>query len=137
MDIDDTSDSNVQGQPAEDVILASGPSLPTPAPTRRPGTGRRSIIRGLARQWWRILLVWLVVTTPLVYLIYLMVEPTYEATSLLRAEPDVPGHLRPRAAAHHQSGRRQALPPDPGPVDRQRQRAGRGPRQARRSATCR
>ncbi len=74
MDTDDTSDANLEGQ-APDADRESAPP-----------TGRPSIIGGLARQWWRILLTWLVVTTPLVYAIYLVVEPMYEATSLLRAE---------------------------------------------------
>jgi uncharacterized protein involved in exopolysaccharide biosynthesis len=78
MDIDDTSDSNLEGQNPDADPESASPS------------GRPSIIGGLARQWWRILLAWLVITTPLVYAIYLMVEPIYEATSLLRAEPTQP-----------------------------------------------
>ena len=44
-------------------------------------------MRGLSRHWWRITLCWLVLSAPLAYLIYALVEPTYDAVSLLRAEP--------------------------------------------------
>ena len=44
-------------------------------------------MRGLNRQWWRILALWLVVSAPIVVLIYQFVEPTYEAVSLLLIEP--------------------------------------------------
>ena len=40
--------------------------------------------RGLARNWWRILLLWLVVSSLLAYTVYRLVEPTYQAYSLLR-----------------------------------------------------
>ncbi|WP_210420661.1 exopolysaccharide transport family protein [Aquisphaera giovannonii] len=46
----------------------------------------RQLFRGLARNWWRILLVWLVVSAPLVYVIYTLVEPTYQASSLVLVE---------------------------------------------------
>jgi uncharacterized protein involved in exopolysaccharide biosynthesis len=86
METDNTSDSIGQGQP-------EGASSPHPDPSSdagpdpAPETDRHSIIGGLARQWRRILLAWLVVSTPLVYAIYLVVEPMYDASSLLRAEP--------------------------------------------------
>jgi capsular exopolysaccharide synthesis family protein len=47
-------------------------------------------MRGLIRNWWQILLLWLVVSVPLVYLIYLFILPSYEAFSLLRVEPSAP-----------------------------------------------
>ena len=47
----------------------------------------RSFVRKLASHWWRILLLWLVVSTPVAYLIYSLVEPTYEAFSLLQVQP--------------------------------------------------
>ena len=54
-------------------------------PTTR--VGPRSIVRRLASRWRRILLWWLVVASPVAYLIYSLVEPTYEAFSLLQVEP--------------------------------------------------
>jgi polysaccharide biosynthesis transport protein len=48
---------------------------------------RRGIIWRLARHWWRILLLWLVVSAPLAYLIFELVEPTFQAVSVLRIEP--------------------------------------------------
>ena len=50
----------------------------------------QGVLRGLARNWWRILLLWLGLSLPLVYLIYSRVEPTYTAYSLLLAEPTQP-----------------------------------------------
>ncbi|MHB1558612.1 MAG: exopolysaccharide transport family protein [Isosphaeraceae bacterium] len=47
----------------------------------------RILLRGLSRHWWHIMLGWLVVSTPLAYAIYALVEPTFEAESLLRVEP--------------------------------------------------
>jgi capsular exopolysaccharide synthesis family protein len=47
----------------------------------------QGLLRGLARNWWRILLLWGVVTGPLVYLIYTVFEPTYEAYAVIQAEP--------------------------------------------------
>jgi uncharacterized protein involved in exopolysaccharide biosynthesis len=39
------------------------------------------------RHWWHILLLWLVVSIPGVYLVYSLIEPTYNASSTLRIEP--------------------------------------------------
>jgi len=47
----------------------------------------RLLWRGLARNWWLILLIWLVVSIPGVYLVYALIEPTYDASSTLRIEP--------------------------------------------------
>ncbi|APW64244.1 exopolysaccharide transport family protein [Paludisphaera borealis] len=47
----------------------------------------QGVLRGLARNWWRILLLWAVVSAPLDYLIYSQIQPTYEAVSTIRAEP--------------------------------------------------
>ena len=47
----------------------------------------KTLLRGLARHWWQILLVWLVLSVPVVYLIYLFVAPTFEAFSILSVTP--------------------------------------------------
>jgi uncharacterized protein involved in exopolysaccharide biosynthesis len=90
MDAPERSNSNAQ---------AGSPSAPSAerAPTPRfdhdhphgqvPPSGRRSIARRLAGRWWQILLLWLLISFPLAYLIYTLVEPTYQAFSLLRVEP--------------------------------------------------
>ena len=92
MDTIDRPDSNVPAR-------YSGESLRVPAPiaamsrdlaVASPATPQitpRVLMRGLGRHWWRIMLFWLIVSTPLAYLIYALVEPTFEATSLLVAEP--------------------------------------------------
>ncbi len=99
MDTDDTLDSYVQGKPARESFSHSDRASDAgrkPAPR----TGRRSIIGGLARQWWQILLAWLVVSTPLAFVVYSMVEPTYEATASSAAVPSrcIHRHLRLQGA---------------------------------------
>lgn len=68
------------GVPAWDVAGASPTAQISP----------RSILRGLARNWWKILGLWALLSTPLLYLIYTKVEPSYTAYSLLLAEPTQP-----------------------------------------------
>jgi polysaccharide biosynthesis transport protein len=93
MDTIDRPDSNVPARYPGDSSRVPAPIF---APTRdlavapqssTPQVTPRILIRGLSRHWWRIMLFWLVVSAPLIYLIYMMVEPTYEATSLLQADP--------------------------------------------------
>jgi uncharacterized protein involved in exopolysaccharide biosynthesis len=55
-----------------------------------PRIGRRSVLRRLAGQWWRIVTLWFLASAPVACLIYAFVEPTYEAVSLLRADPTTP-----------------------------------------------
>jgi succinoglycan biosynthesis transport protein ExoP len=52
-----------------------------------PQFNSQTLLRGLVRHWWQILLIWLVVAVPVVALIYLYVEPTFEAFSTLQVEP--------------------------------------------------
>jgi polysaccharide biosynthesis transport protein len=93
MDTIDTPDANLPARlagssrlPAQappfprEVVVASAPSP----------VSSQAILRGLARNWWRILLLWMVISTPLAYLIYVLVEPTYEVFSTLRVEPTQP-----------------------------------------------
>jgi succinoglycan biosynthesis transport protein ExoP len=93
MDTIDRPDSNVPARYAGDSprlpasIAASSRDLSVASPPTSPQVTPRILMRGLSRHWLRIALLWLVVSTPLAYLIYTMVEPTYEARSLLRAEP--------------------------------------------------
>ncbi len=49
-----------------------------------------SIIGGVARYWWRILLLWLLISAPAAYLIFVTVLPVYEAVSRIRIEPAQP-----------------------------------------------
>jgi uncharacterized protein involved in exopolysaccharide biosynthesis len=57
--------------------------------------GSRSILRRLAGHWRGILLLWLVLAAPAAYLIYTLVEPTYEAFSLLQVQPTQPDLFGP------------------------------------------
>jgi capsular exopolysaccharide synthesis family protein len=94
MDTIDRPDSNVPARypadsprtPAGIAAMSRDLAVATPAPAP-PQVTPRVILRGLSRHWWRIMLFWLVLSAPLIYLIYALVEPTYEASSLLRAEP--------------------------------------------------
>jgi polysaccharide biosynthesis transport protein len=92
-----------------DTIDRSNTNLPAPFPTNLPllrdltpalpfdqsGTpalqiNPKVILRALSRHWWRILALWLLVSAPTAFLIYLLIQPTYEASSLLRIEPAQP-----------------------------------------------
>jgi capsular exopolysaccharide synthesis family protein len=74
------SPATVSGLPLQrDLVLSSSPQV-----------NSHVILRGLTRHGWRILLMWLVISTPVVYLIWNYVEPTYEAFSLLHFEPTRP-----------------------------------------------
>jgi capsular exopolysaccharide synthesis family protein len=93
MDTIDRPDSNVPARYPGDSPRMLAPLAATsrdlavaPQPSSLQVTPR-ILMRGLIRHWWRIMLCWLVVSIPLAYAIYEMVEPTYQATSLLRAEP--------------------------------------------------
>ncbi len=94
MDTLDRPDSNVPARypseasrpPASIAPIPREMALATPA---GPQITPRILLRGLSRHWWRIALGWVVLSTPLAYAIYEVVEPTYEAASLLRAEPSV------------------------------------------------
>jgi len=89
-----------------DTIDQSNANLPAPVPANLPlhrdltpalpfdqaGTpglqvNPTIILRGLSRHWWHILALWLVVCAPIWYLINRYVQPTYEASSLLKIEP--------------------------------------------------
>ncbi len=93
MDTIDRPDSNVPARYTGDSVRMP---VPIATPMRELAVASqaspmqvtpRILIRGLSRHWWRIMLGWLVVSTPLAYAIYALVEPTFEAQSMLRAEP--------------------------------------------------
>jgi polysaccharide biosynthesis transport protein len=104
MDTTDRNDSHLPARlpsssalpPAMAGAYRSTYDLATAAPTVQ--ISPQGILRGLARNWWRILLLWLGVATPLVLLIYTQVEPTYEAYSMIRAEPAQHGLFTPDAS---------------------------------------
>jgi capsular exopolysaccharide synthesis family protein len=55
----------------------------------------RVILRGLIRHWWQIVLIWLALSIPAAYLIFLFIQPTYTAFSVLRVEPAAPDLFAP------------------------------------------
>jgi polysaccharide biosynthesis transport protein len=89
MDTIDRSESNLPSPfPVAPPPL---PALPTGVSgnlaTTPTHVNPRTLLRGLTRHWWQILLVWLVLSAPTVYLIHKFVAPTYEAASLLQVQP--------------------------------------------------
>lgn len=90
MDTMDRPDSNVPARFPADSFRAPAPiyASPTePASAAAIQITPQVLIRGLSRHWWRILLLWVVVSTPLAYLIYSLIQPTYEAFSVLQVQP--------------------------------------------------
>ena len=89
MDTIDRSESNlpspfpVTPPPLPVLPTAASGNLATTAAQVNP----RTLLRGLTRHWWHILLIWLVLSVPAVYLIRQLVAPTYEAVSLLQVQP--------------------------------------------------
>src|ERR1700756_4296829 len=92
MDTIDRPDSNVPARypadsprmPAAIAATSRDLAVASPAPSQ---VTPRVIPRGLSRHWWRVMLFWRVCPPPRPCLISALVEPTYEASSLLRAEP--------------------------------------------------
>ena len=54
---------------------------------KSPRTRSRGVLRRLAGRWWQILLLWLIISSPIIALIYASIKPTYVASSLLEIEP--------------------------------------------------
>jgi succinoglycan biosynthesis transport protein ExoP len=93
MDTIDRSHSNLPAQFS--APLAPLPTLTPAFPVDQAAlpalqVSPKVIIRGLSRHWWRILLLGIVASAPLMTLIYYSIQPTYEASSLLRIEPASP-----------------------------------------------
>jgi capsular polysaccharide biosynthesis protein len=70
-----------------DTIELTDSDLRVSSFSRAPRVVRRPVLRRLADHWWRILLLWLVMYTLVAYVIWTIVEPTYEAFSLLEVQP--------------------------------------------------
>jgi succinoglycan biosynthesis transport protein ExoP len=91
MDTLDRPDANLPArlQPGSSRLPAQIPAASHELTAAAPPSpvNSRLLLRGLVRNWWRILLLWLIVSIPGVYLIHLLVEPTYDASSTLRIEP--------------------------------------------------
>ena len=87
----DTTDRPNANLPAR--LPALVPTVPREievVPAKSSSVDSRQLLRGLARNWWRISLLWIAVSSPLLYLIYKLAEPTYQAYSLLLIESNQP-----------------------------------------------
>ena len=62
----------------------------------------------------KIVFCWLATSVPVAYFIWPFVEPTYEASSILRVDPFPPQTLRAAPRGRPRSQDRRSLPPDPG-----------------------
>jgi polysaccharide biosynthesis transport protein len=101
MDSMDTPDANLPARlpaassrlPDQVIVAPREVAVASPAPPSSPNF--RMLLRGLARNWWLILLVWLVLAAPLTYLIYRYVEPTYEAFGQVKVESNQPDLFGP------------------------------------------
>ena len=65
-----------------DPLFSDDPSAAKARRITSPG-----ILRRLAGRLWQVLLLWFTISVPVAFLIHLLVQPTYEAASLLRIEP--------------------------------------------------
>jgi uncharacterized protein involved in exopolysaccharide biosynthesis len=83
MDTFDQAGSDMQDRSARS---SSSPSEFSPDQAAASGI-RRGLVRRIARHGWRILAFWLVGSTVAAYLIYELIEPTFQAVSFLRVEP--------------------------------------------------
>ena len=93
MDTIDSSRSNLPAQFSAPLSVqpALVPSLSSELATASmPQINSRVLLRGLTRHWWRILGLWLLLSVPTAYFIWVSIEPTYEAFSTLLIEPSQP-----------------------------------------------
>ena len=102
MDTTDSPNANLPARlPAASSRLPAqvtvAPREVTPAAPSSP-INSQLLFRGLARNWWRILLIWLVLAAPLTYLIYRYVEPTYQAYGLVKVESNQPDLFGPSSS---------------------------------------
>jgi hypothetical protein len=93
MDHDNASHANPHG----DDPPAAGPLPEADAmdadrllTANRPGVRLRGVLGRVKRRWWQILVVWMILALPLTYLAFLLVRPTFVASSILRIEPGLP-----------------------------------------------
>src|SRR5208283_6237046 len=101
MDTTDSASANLPARlpaassrlPAQVIVPPREAAVASPAPPSSANFGM--LLRGLARNWWLILLVWLVLAAPLTYLIYLYVQPTYVATGSIKVESNQPDLFGP------------------------------------------
>lgn len=93
MDTFDRPDTNL---PARLPASSSRPPAPVfpremaVSPATSSPVNARMILHGLGRHWWRILLLWLVISAPVAVAIYRFVEPTYESFAVLKVQPNQP-----------------------------------------------
>lgn len=97
MDTSDRHDSMLPARPTPSAPRDLVPTSAAPAIQVDPV----GILRGLMRNWWKILGLWLILSAPLAYLVYTQVKPKYMASSRILVQltqPDLFGGLVPGQA---------------------------------------
>ncbi|MGC8638938.1 MAG: polysaccharide biosynthesis tyrosine autokinase [Isosphaeraceae bacterium] len=89
MDTTDGSNLNLPARLPASVLVPAAAREIEVAPAAS-SVNPRQILRGLVRNWWRILLIWVVTSAPIVLLIYKLGQPTYQAESNLWIESNEP-----------------------------------------------
>src|SRR4051794_30574219 len=115
MDTIDRPDSNVPARfptdssrlPAPIPMIAHDLAIASTPPSK---VSPQVILRGLSRHWWRILLISMVVYAPLAYGIWAIVEPTFEAVSVLRIEPVTPELFGPGGLGRGAGDQKDVMP---------------------------
>jgi capsular polysaccharide biosynthesis protein len=67
------------------------------------GIRSRGVLSRVARRWWQLLLLWLIITCPIIFVINRLVQPSYEASSLVKIEPVDPQLFGPLRRGENQS----------------------------------
>jgi len=103
MDTTDSASANLPARlpaassrlPAQVIVAPREVAVASPAPPS--SVNLRILLRGLARNWWLILLLWLVLVAPGIYLIYQYVQPSYVAIGMVKVESNQPDLFGPTA----------------------------------------
>jgi len=75
--------------------MMSSREVAVAAPAAPSSVDLRILLRGLVRNWWLILLLWLGLSAPSAYLIYNSIQPTYTASGMVKVESNQPDLFGP------------------------------------------
>jgi polysaccharide biosynthesis transport protein len=106
MDTNDSSNFNSTDAyaPPSSAPFAANPSLSRDGSTANaPRMKSRGVLSRVARRWRPLLLMWLVISVPFAFLISRLIQPTYEASSLVKIEPVDPELFGPLRRSENQS----------------------------------
>lgn len=105
MDTTDRSNLNLPARlPASTLVPTFAREIEVASTSPSVSVNPRQILRSLLRNWWRILLLWFLVSAPLVLLIYKLAEPTYTAESRILIQSNQPELFGPVPTTQEQYG---------------------------------